>query len=74
MGMAAPPGTFFDFAPIHLITTSTLARIAELSPRGRIEVDRYRPNIVVDTPGFPASPRTTGSAGACRSARWFCAS
>jgi uncharacterized protein YcbX len=56
-GSAAPPGTFFDFAPVHLITTSTLARLAELSPRGAVEVERYRPNLVIDTgddagPGF----------------------
>lgn len=48
-GSASPPGTFFDYAPIHLITTSTLARIAALSPRGTVEVCRYRPNLVVDT-------------------------
>ena len=30
----APAGTFFDFAPIHLITTATLRRIQEL---GRIQ-------------------------------------
>ncbi|MCT9076490.1 MOSC domain-containing protein [Streptomyces fulvoviolaceus] len=40
-GSAAPVGTFFDFAPVHLITTSTLAGIAE--------VQRYRPNLVLDT-------------------------
>ncbi|NUR71428.1 MAG: MOSC domain-containing protein [Hamadaea sp.] len=54
-GSAAPAGTFFDFAPIHLITTSTLRSIAALSPRTTVEVERYRPNLVVDTaePGFP---------------------
>lgn len=54
MGGAAP-GTFFDFAPIHLITTSTVGRIGELSPRGTMEALRYRPNIVVktDEEGFP---------------------
>jgi uncharacterized protein len=51
---AAPPGTFFDFAPLHLLTTATLDRIAELSPRGRVELERYRPNVVIraDAPGF----------------------
>ena len=54
LGGAAPPGTFFDFAPLHLLTTSTLERIAELSPRGAVELERYRPNIVIRTaaPGF----------------------
>lgn len=54
IGAAAPPGTFVDFAPIHLLTTSTLDRIAELSPRGRADLERYRPNIVIssETAGF----------------------
>ncbi len=51
LGGGSPAGTFFDFAPIHLLTTSTLGRIAELSPRGVAEVERYRPNIVVRTDG-----------------------
>ncbi|MGD0704901.1 MAG: MOSC domain-containing protein [Trebonia sp.] len=47
LGGGSPAGTFFDFAPIHLFTTATLARIAGLSPRGVAEVERYRPNIVI---------------------------
>jgi uncharacterized protein YcbX len=49
LGGASPEGTFFDFAPLHLITTSALERIAGLSPRGTVELERYRPNIVVRT-------------------------
>ena len=49
VGAAAPEGTFFDYAPLHLITTSTLDRIAELSPRGAVELERYRPNLVIRT-------------------------
>jgi len=54
MGGGGPPGTFVDFAPLHLLTTSTLNRIAELSPSGRADLGRYRPNIVVRStaPGF----------------------
>jgi uncharacterized protein len=54
IGSAAPPGTFFDFAPLHLITASTLDRVARLSPRGTVERQRYRPNLVIrtDEPGF----------------------
>ncbi|WP_084957658.1 MOSC domain-containing protein [Thermoactinospora rubra] len=51
VGSASPAGTFFDFAPIHLVTTSTLRRVAALSPRGAAEAERYRPNLVVDTDG-----------------------
>jgi uncharacterized protein len=49
IGGGGPPGTFVDFAPLHLLTTSTLDRIAELSPRGRADLERYRPNIVIRT-------------------------
>jgi hypothetical protein len=42
-------GTFFDFAPLHLLTTSTLDRIAALHPRGTADLVRYRPNIVIRT-------------------------
>jgi hypothetical protein len=49
LGDASPAGTFFDFAPLHLLTTSTLDRIAALSPRGTVELDRYRPNLVIRT-------------------------
>ena len=44
---ALPAGTFFDCAVVHLITTATLDRLGELYPRGRFEVRRFRPNIVV---------------------------
>ena len=55
VGAASPEGSFFDYAPVHLLTTSTLDRVAELSPRGEAAAERYRPNIVIATaaPGFP---------------------
>jgi uncharacterized protein YcbX len=40
-------GTFFDGAPVHLLTTTTLNRLREAYPQGRFEVRRFRPNIVV---------------------------
>ncbi len=49
IGAGSPPGTFVDFAPLHLLTTSTLDRIAELSPYRRADVQRYRPNVVIRT-------------------------
>ena len=44
-----PPGTFFDLAIVHLLTTGTLNRLGELEPRSRFEPRRFRPNLVVDT-------------------------
>ena len=54
IGAGSPPGTFVDFAPLHLLTTGTVARIAELSPFGKSDFERYRPNLVIRSinPGF----------------------
>jgi uncharacterized protein len=43
-----PAKTFFDAAPVHLVTTATLGRLRELCPKGRFEARRFRPNIVVE--------------------------
>ena len=48
VGIAAPPGTFFDAAPIHVVTVATLDRLGRLHPDGRFEARRFRPNLVVD--------------------------
>lgn len=42
-----PRGTFFDCATVHLLTTATLDHLEEVYPKGRFEVRRFRPNIVV---------------------------
>jgi len=50
---AAPPGTFFDFAPLHLVTSASLDRAGAAHPAGRVEALRYRPNVVLETaPGL----------------------
>jgi uncharacterized protein len=43
-----PPGTFFDCAAIHLVTTATLDRLRALAPASRFEVPRFRPNFVIE--------------------------
>jgi len=46
-----PPGTFFDCALVHLVTTATLERLAKLAPRSRFQVSRFRPNLVIGVSG-----------------------
>jgi len=50
---AAPAGAFFDYACIHMIATSTLNHLQTLYPQGRIDVRRFRPNIIVAADGEP---------------------
>ncbi|CAG7857208.1 hypothetical protein MCAMS1_01951 [biofilm metagenome] len=47
----APKGSFFDYAAIHLLTTSSIAAMQKHYPEGRFEVRRFRPNIMVDSNG-----------------------
>ncbi|HZQ79462.1 MAG TPA: MOSC N-terminal beta barrel domain-containing protein [Acidimicrobiia bacterium] len=49
MAAASPPGTFFDFSPLQLVTTASLDRAGAAHPAGRVEVTRYRPNVVLET-------------------------
>jgi hypothetical protein len=44
---AMSPGTFFDCASVHVLTTATLAKLSELYPEGRFEPRRFRPNILI---------------------------
>ncbi|WP_458248257.1 MOSC domain-containing protein [Streptomyces sp. MAI_2237] len=47
-------GTFFDYGQVHLVTTSSLARLRAVYPNGDFDPRRFRPNLVVDTGEEPA--------------------
>lgn len=48
----APQGSFFDYAALHLLTSSSMEAMQKLYPAGRFEVRRFRPNITIDTHGL----------------------
>jgi uncharacterized protein YcbX len=45
-----PPGTFYDCATVHLLTTTTLDRLRGAMPASRFEPRRFRPNIIIQPP------------------------
>ncbi|SJM91871.1 MOSC domain-containing protein [Crenothrix polyspora] len=48
----APQGSFFDYAALHLLTSSSIEAMQKLYPAGRFEARRFRPNIMLDTAGL----------------------
>lgn len=48
LGAAAPEGGFFDFAPLHIVTSPSLDEIAAITASGRRDTARFRPNIVIE--------------------------
>jgi uncharacterized protein YcbX len=48
----APAGSFFDYATLHLLTSSSIDQLRAFYPQGRFEVRRFRPNVVIDTAGL----------------------
>ena len=52
----APPGTYFDGAEMHLVSTASLSTFSKLMPESMIDARRFRPNIVLNsiaTDGYP---------------------
>ncbi len=43
-------GRFSDYAALHLMTTATLARLAELRPESKFNARRFRPNVMIAPP------------------------
>ena len=45
----SPLGTYFDVAPLHLVTTASLGALQKLLPDTVVETRRFRPNLLVET-------------------------
>jgi uncharacterized protein YcbX len=48
-GAMAQNGDFFNGCPLHLLTTSSVQHLSQLSPQSRFDTRRFRPNIVIET-------------------------
>lgn len=48
-----PRGTYFDSFQLHVLTTTSLASLAEATPGASMDVRRFRPNVLVDTGSEP---------------------
>lgn len=50
------PGTLFDYGPLHILTTATLAALRALHQAGSFAPERFRPNLLIqpapDAAGF----------------------
>ena len=48
----APEGTFFDYAPLHVITTASLGRLQDLALGSQFDAARFRPNLLLELPSI----------------------
>jgi uncharacterized protein YcbX len=54
MQFTSPLGTYFDVYPLHLMTTASLDELARRVPGSTIDVRRFRPNVVIESPAESA--------------------
>jgi uncharacterized protein YcbX len=53
-GLFAATGAHHDLAPVHLMTTTTIAHLRSLAPECDWDVRRFRPNLLLDDGARPA--------------------
>ncbi len=52
----SPLGTYFDAFPLMLLSEQSLASLAAVAPDSRIDVRRFRPNLLIKTEGAERFP------------------
>lgn len=48
-GKYAMPDTYFDYAPLHLLTDVAMASVAHHSPGSLVALERFRPNLLIQS-------------------------
>ena len=56
----SPPGTYYDVFPLMVMTEAALAALEAALPDSNVDINRFRPSIVVDTGGDGADASTPG--------------
>ncbi len=56
MEFESPPGTYHDCWPLMIMSTSSLESMRSALPDSVIDVRRFRPSIVIETPETPGHP------------------
>ena len=49
MEFESPPGPYFDAFPLLLMTTESLATLSHAAPDHAFQVERFRPNLLIET-------------------------
>lgn len=49
-----PLGRYHDVYPLHLLTSGSLEKLRQLEPAGDFRVERFRPNMLIETAGDDA--------------------
>lgn len=65
LGRLAATGAHHDAAPLHLLTTSTLAHLRTIAPDSDWDLRRFRPNLVLDDGRPPVRFAEDELVGAC---------
>ena len=60
---ASPRGTYFDLYPVHVMTEASLRYLRSIAPDSKIDVRRFRPNLLVADDSGAAHPLETGWLG-----------
>jgi uncharacterized protein YcbX len=63
---ATPLGSYVDAYPVHLLTEQSLQTMSAIAPGSHFDVRRFRPTILLDSPGQPGQPELTWCGGVLR--------